>query len=298
MASNEFDCLLQKHICELLNGDIVLIEKDGKKYPMPYLSGPDLCSLSTRFGKNATYTWGSGAVNGSRWTYMQSLLKHTIASDQISVLLSHLFSFERFVYLKDIGSAEVIQRIHFEICTAAIDNINSQLLFSAKELKILGGRFVITKIGEKPIIEAPVIKNIDSHYVQGLRDRIEENIESGDFDSVITKSRTLIEEVLIYILEQRGEPVSTKGDISKLYQQVKVLLGMNQSGDFDKRVNGMLSGLEKIIQAIAEMRNSNSDAHGVGSKRIEIRKHEALLVVNSAITLSEYVLSVYNFKRN
>ena len=77
---------------------------------------------------------------------------------------------------------------------------------------------------------------------------------------------------------------------------MKALLGMNQSSDFDKRVNGMLSGLEKIIQAIAEMRNTNSDAHGVGSKRIEIRKHEAQLVVNSAITLCEYVLSVYHTK--
>ena len=60
----------------------------------------------------------------------------------------------------------------------------------------------------------------------------------------------------------------------------------------------MLSGLEKIIQAIAEMRNTNSDAHGVGSKRIEIRKHEAQLVVNSAISFCEYILSVFDSKQN
>ncbi|WP_410075287.1 abortive infection family protein [Anaerostipes sp.] len=56
----------------------------------------------------------------------------------------------------------------------------------------------------------------------------------------------------------------------------------------------MLSGLEKIVQSIAEMRNANSDAHGVGSRRIIIRGCEARLVMNSAITFCEYMISVHD----
>lgn len=286
MASKEFECLLQKPIYELLNGDVALVDE----YAMPYNKGGDLTdSLAVKFGAKCE--------GGSRWTMMRDILTHTIATDKISDLLAYLFDFNRFDFLKYLGDADSIKQKYNEICSAALDNINSQLLFSNKELKPVGSKFVITDIGAKPIIKAPVITNIDSQYIQGLRNRIEENIQSGDFDGVITKSRTLIEEMLIWILEQTGQPIPSKGDLPKLYQQVKVLLGMNQSGDFDKRVNMMLSGLEKIIQAIAEMRNTNSDAHGVGSKRIEIREHEALLAVNSTITLSEYVLSVYRSKR-
>lgn len=291
MASKEFECLLQKPIYELLDGDTHVLKKADRGIGMPYLKGGALSSIATKFG--VTQYQG-----GSRWTIVEDTLRHVINTDKISEFLSYLFDFSQFDYLRDLGNTELIKATYNEIVSAVIENINSHLLFSDKELKLVGSRFVITKIGTKPIIEAPVIKNIDSQYIQGLRDRIEENVASGDFDGVITKSRTLIEEMLFYIIEQRGEEVQSEGNLPKMYAQAKTLLGMNQNNGFDKRINAMLSGLEKIIQAIAEMRNTNSDAHGVGSKRIGVRKHEALLVVNSAITLSEYVLSVYKSKYN
>ena len=65
---------------------------------------------------------------------------------------------------------------------------------------------------------------------------------------------------------------------------------MQQNSEYDKRVNGLLSGLEKIVQNIGDMRNINSDAHGVGSNRIRIREKEARLVMNSAISFCEYLL--------
>lgn len=67
---------------------------------------------------------------------------------------------------------------------------------------------------------------------------------------------------------------------------------MHQSKDIDKRINGLLSGLEKILSAIAEMRNKGSDAHGVGEKRIKIADHHARLFVNSAIIMADFILSV------
>ena len=67
---------------------------------------------------------------------------------------------------------------------------------------------------------------------------------------------------------------------------------MHQDRDLDKRVNSLLSGLEKIVSAIAEMRNKGSDAHGVGAKRISIDEHHARLFVNSAMTMADFILSV------
>jgi len=40
------------------------------------------------------------------------------------------------------------------------------------------------------------------------------------------------------------------------------------------------------------MRNKDSDAHGVGARRIEIRDYHARLMVNSAAAMADFVLSV------
>ena len=66
---------------------------------------------------------------------------------------------------------------------------------------------------------------------------------------------------------------------------------MQQSKEYDARINSLLGGLERIVQSVAEMRNASSDAHGVGSKRYAIRESEARLVMNSAITFCEYLIS-------
>ena len=49
--------------------------------------------------------------------------------------------------------------------------------------------------------------------------------------------------------------------------------------------------LYKICYNI-KIKNKNSDAHGVGQKRINISEHHARLFVNSAMTLADFILSV------
>ncbi len=67
---------------------------------------------------------------------------------------------------------------------------------------------------------------------------------------------------------------------------------MHQARDIDVRINMLLSGLEKILTAIVQMRNKDSDSHGVGSRRINIEEHHSRLFVNSAIAISDFILSV------
>ena len=94
------------------------------------------------------------------------------------------------------------------------------------------------------------------------------------------------------MIEKKGDTPSDSGDIGKLYNQVKQLYNMHQDKNMDKRINGLLSGLEKILSAIAEMRNVGSDSHGVGAKRISIAEHHAKLFVNAAMIMADFILSV------
>ena len=151
------------------------------------------------------------------------------------------------------------------------------------------------ELNGKVKLDTPVISKMDRTYIQGIAERAYRDIENGNFDSAITKSRTLLEEVFCDVIEAKNEKPSDKGDIGKLYNQVKTLYKMHQSKDQDKRINSLLSGLEKILSSITEMRNESSDSHGVGSRRIQIKDYHARLFVNSAMSMADFILSVkYN----
>ena len=125
-----------------------------------------------------------------------------------------------------------------------------------------------------------------------ISNRAMQDVEQQNFDSAITKSRTLLEETFCYVIEKKGETPSDSGDMMKLYRQVRELYNMHTDGNTDRRINTLLSGLNSIVSAISEMRNKDSDAHGVGANRIAIDEHHARLFVNSAMTMADFILSV------
>lgn len=138
----------------------------------------------------------------------------------------------------------------------------------------------------------PAIKEVTYKYIRDISERAQKDIENGDLDSALTKSRTLLEEVFCRVIESRDEIPVDSGNIRTLYKQVKDLYHMHQDAATDHRINGLLSGLEKILTTIAEMRNGASDAHGVGSRRINIKSYHARLFVNSAQTMADFILAV------
>ena len=281
-----FTILQMKEIYELLEGGTGdfpdLAEYNGVYYNLPYCSAAQLNEICRAFG----YT---GELGGSRWTYVEALMQFAIDNNRCGELLSYFFSVERFKNLNELPSFDEIDKAHQIIVNAAIDRINSLIRLSRKELQLIGGQFYIVDVGKRPAIATPKVDIISIAYIHSLKERC---LGAGSYDSVVTKSRTLMEETLLQVLEKRNVQITAKGDLIKLFDQTKNTLGMKPgTGSFDKRVHSLLQGLETIVQSVAEMRNKNSDAHGAGSKRINIREKEARLVMNSAITFCEYMLS-------
>lgn len=160
-------------------------------------------------------------------------------------------------------------------------------------MKVVNGNFYIVEFQKNVQIEAPIFNIIDMEYIHNLRVRCVEDLTNGNYDSVIIKSRTLMEEVFLYVLENEEVDVKMNGDLTQYYGKIKEKYGLNQSKDIDNRINSLFGGLERIVRAVAELRNKTSDSHGAGQKRYAIREHEARLVMNSAITICEYILSLY-----
>lgn len=286
MADN-YELLRSKDIISILDGDVTIEEQENYTVKMPYLSGPKLVEICNLFGLARKY--GSE----SRWVYLDELLEYVIANNRCDELLRYLFDIDKFRDLLKLRTPEDISNAYEYTLHAVINRINVALYLGKHELQCIQGHYYVVEVGKKPVIEATNIKLINLSYVQGLRERCTEDFISGNYDSVITKSRTMIEEVLIFILESNKVPVESKGDLNRIYNQVKGLYNMRQDKGYDGRVNSLLGGLEKIVQSVAEMRNINSDSHGVGRNRIAIKESEARLVMNSAVTFSEYILDIY-----
>jgi hypothetical protein len=291
-----FELLRTKSILSILDGDTNFgeLSLNGSKEPilisLPYLSGPVLCDLSNSFGMPASYSWGGGTQ--SRWVYLDNLLEFCIKNMRVSDLLGLLFSKGQFVDKLKGNPPTIIEEAHKKIVETVISQINAVLYFGGNELVAIDSRFEIRKLGDAISIIAPTVKSIDRIYITGLSDRAMKDVKEGNYDSAITKSRTLLEEIFCYVIEKKGETPFDSGDIKKLYGQVKQLYNMHANKEVDTRINMLLSGFEKIITSIAEMRNELSDSHGVGSRRINISEHHARLFVNSAMTMSDFILSV------
>ena len=292
--NKNYDLLRSKDIIAILDGDSQIEEIDGIRIAMPYLSGPMLCELSQKFGCYQEYYWGnSSKPNLSRWQYMDNILKYVIKENKVSQLLSYMMEKERFSdSLRKLNTVSDIEKMYKYIIQKVIDQINSILYFGGHELVIINNQFIVKNIDEKINIDIPNINVVNRDYIKDLSERAMKDIDEGNLDSAITKSRTILEETFCYAIEIKGEEPSDNGDIGKLYKQVKDLYSMHTNKDMDKRVNKLLSGLENIVQSIAEMRNNGSDSHGLGSKRVNISDYHARLAVNSSTTMAEFILSV------
>lgn len=299
--NNPYYFLCTKSIYRILDGD----DKFGNLYQegndlnieisMPYLSGPELSELCRKFGLQSLYP-GSGSP--SRWEYLDKLFKFCIRNNKISSLLTFLFSKKQFSKILSNQSKEIIEFAYPQIVNTVIEVINKHLYLCDHELKKIGDKYVVQKIGTPINIESKIIKTIDRNYISQTLKTANEFIYEGRFDSALTKSKTLLEEVFHYVIEKKGQKAydndnqRKKHNIMTLYNQVKSLYNMHYDKNNDIRINKLLSGLDTILISISEMRNKESDAHGVGINRMNISEHHARLFVNAAATMADFILSV------
>jgi hypothetical protein len=292
MENNDFELLKQKEIINILIGDTKYGENG--EISMPYLSGSILCEISTIFGFVVDYF----ETRHSRWLYLYNLLECCIKNEKVSDLLLYIFDKKQFKEkFKGMSSTEIEENYKL-IVEEIMEKINGCLYFSGKKLIKIENNFFIQARNKTVSIPKEKIKIVDSEYIKNIHSQALKCISENDFDSVVTKSRTLLEEVYCYGIEQKGEEITEKGNINKLYRKIRELYDMNTEKNLDNRIKKLLSGLNSIVDAIAEIRNNNSDAHGVGKNRIKISEHHANLVLNSATTLAEFILSVIENKNN
>lgn len=292
-----WNVLNDKEIIKLMIGDSAIKCGFTQDYMMPRMSGPNICEFGNSIGMNLNY-WGNKKL--SRWEYMQDVITYAINNNKLDLFFKNFFDLRRY---RDLGKNSYYKsacELYWEYINEFMFKVNEILFFEKCHIEYNFDTWKFNLVDDENDIkiECESIDSIDDGYIKRLKKEIDNSIKNVDYESAITKSRTLLEEIMIYGIELKGEEISAKGDITKLYRQFKTLYNMHQNSNMDKRINNLLSGFEKIITSISEMRDLNSDSHGAGKKRISIEKHHVVLFENASITMSEFLLSVINNKND
>ena len=289
-----WDLLKDKEIISLMIGDEkISANMSFQTLIMPYMSGKDICDLANLLGLKIIYN----EEKLSRKEYMERVLDYSIENNLINKLFKELFELKRFRKVcNEISSYYGMDEmaIYWNTIYEFMNSINKILLYSKCyiEYNLENFNFSLIDNDSQIVLSTEIIENIDNKYIKKIQEQALDVIKTGDYDSAITKSRTMLEEVFIYGIEEKGLKVEAKGNIIKLYNQFKSDYNLNTSSELDNRVNDLISGFNKIVDSVARMRDLNSDSHGAGARRITIDRNIAVLYVNSAVTLSNFFLSL------
>lgn len=293
----DWNVLKDREIINLIIGDKPVEDDLFYQYTMPYMKEQEICEFSSKLGFIQDYHKDK---KKSRFKYMEDLIDYVIKNNKINTFFEELIKLKRFRIINTDATANFYDAntIYWKIINGFFYSINQILFFDECHLEydLDVYEFSLVDNNKEISLRAEKIEKVGRQYIKNLKNQIDKVVKMRDYESAITKSRTMIEEVLVLGIEEKGEKPLEKGNINNLYNQFKTLYNMHQDKMLDKRINSLLSGLEKIITAISQMRDKNSDSHGVGEKRITIEEYHVVLFANSAITMSNFLLSVIENK--
>lgn len=146
------------------------------------------------------------------------------------------------------------------------------------------------------LIKSNSLVNISFDYIKEQINKCDNKIQEKDFEGAITNARTLVESICLFIIESISDKeCSNDGNLIKLYKKASNILNLNPSSQTDENLKQILTGLISLINGISGLRNNHSDAHGgsPSQKKYKIDERHAILAVNSAKTISEYLYKTY-----
>jgi len=147
-------------------------------------------------------------------------------------------------------------------------------------------------------VDANELNKLSFEYISDQLAKCKDKIGNEDYAGAVTNARTLIESTCLYILHELNIEYESKGNLTDMYKRVAKELKMEASLYNDENLKKIISGSISIIDGIAGLRNAYSDSHGSSpAKNYRIEKRHAVLIVNLAKTVSEFLVGSWQSKR-
>ena len=264
----------------------------GDKGLSPYRSGPKLVAFFNVFGANHTY--GQGFP--SRWSFAEDCLRQFNDTAALKkIILSALDP-------RDFMGATVCDPKTRETRPAnlqeALTYLNEFLAWDGFEIVPHGkGYDVVDKTHGEILVDVKLEPSHLSHaFIMEQIEKCRTKISQGDFDGAITNARSLVEAVLTAI-ERECDPNAPdyEGDLPKLYKRVQTFLNLApDNAKISDSLKQTLRGFISIIVGLSGLSNKMGDRH---VREYKPAAHHAVLIVNAAMTFSNFIFDTYAYQR-
>ena len=111
-----------------------------------------------------------------------------------------------------------------------------------------------------------------------------------DPDGAITAARSFLEATCKHVLDATGVPYGQNLDLLQQFRLVSDELKLTATGDMGRIEQQFYTGTYRVIQALTELRNHASDAHGKGQLEALPSGAQAELAVNLAGAVTAFLL--------
>ncbi|KOY76041.1 hypothetical protein RZ70_05230 [Apilactobacillus kunkeei] len=300
MEDSLYDALNQKKIIDLFI--------EGNDY-FPRLSLIDIIGLHKEFGNlkyNGVYMSRNQAMSAffnyihKKSKTLKFLNYYILKSDikeavnvvywSVNQIDDNYSEFPEEICNINIWNDENEEKIKSYIRDSFINKINDHLF--SYDLKIIREGNIITSNKESDFSLVSSDIEIDDD-LRTLIDNAKESLRSNDYASVMTKSKSIVEAEFKNILDRMNVDYGEYSkNFNKLRSAVNEQLGMVKQGTWGERAKKLTRGINITFDTLLDLRNNFSDAHG-GNDYSKIKKAEAILSLNAAISLSEYYENIY-----
>lgn len=244
----------------------------------PYMSGPNLVDFYNEYDFDDKY--GQGFP--SRWVFSTEKIVQSNDSPKLQKILEDFVDLRRFV-----GTDKSVEIV--------VEEVNKLIKFDGYSLVKYGDQYKITGI-QGNFIQEENISIIGHDFIKEQVEKCQQKILSEDYNGAITNARTLMEAILIHIIETVEKvEVKNDGNLLSLYSKAKKALKIDfKKEDIPDSAFQILSGLDNIINGLSGFSNNAGDRH---ANKFNTKRHHAKLVVNSAMTACDFLIDVLNEKK-
>lgn len=116
-------------------------------------------------------------------------------------------------------------------------------------------------------------------------------------EGAITLSRTLLEDVCKWILDEAGETWNETDDLPGLYRKLAKILKLAPDDYTEQVFKQILGSCQSVVESLGALRNKLGDAHSAGPKRARPQSRHAELAVNLAGAMATFLVSTWETRR-
>lgn len=118
-----------------------------------------------------------------------------------------------------------------------------------------------------------------------------------DPEGAITLARTLLEDVIKWLLSKQEIPYDDKADLPALYRLIASALKLAPDAYTEEVFKRILGSCQSVVEALGTLRNKLSDAHSSGPLRAKPHARHAELAVNLAGTMSTFLIATWECQK-